>query len=88
MAGTQSPPEGYAEAVIISGPRKGEFITVPEGDLELTPAEAAMLDQLVEGAKRLAENARAAAAEANAILAELRLSRLATPSEPPQLPGS
>jgi hypothetical protein len=75
MAGTQSAAQGYAEAVIISGARKGEFITVPEGEPELTPEEAAMLDQLVEGAKRLAESAREAAAEADALLAELREAR-------------
>ncbi len=75
MANTPSATEGYAEAVIISGARKGEFITVPEKDLELTPAEAAMLDRLVEDAKRLAESAREAAAEMDALVAELRQTR-------------
>jgi hypothetical protein len=35
------------EAVIISGTRKGELIQRPDGESELTPAEAALLDALV-----------------------------------------
>jgi hypothetical protein len=76
MASTSSATEGSAEAVIISGERKGEFISVPEADLELTPAEAAMLDKLVEDAQRLAETAREARTEMDALLAELRETRI------------
>ena len=79
MAGTSSAAEGYVEAVIISGPRKGEFITVPDTDWELTreltPEEVAMLDTLVRAAQGLAESARAAREEMDALLAELRQAR-------------
>jgi hypothetical protein len=64
------------EAVTISGPRKGEFIRVDEGEPELTPAAAALLDSLVDDARRMAGNARAAAAEADALLQKLRGVRL------------
>jgi hypothetical protein len=63
------------EAVIISGTRKGELIQLPDGESELTPAEAALLDTLVADAQRMAESARAAAAEAEALLQELRQAR-------------
>jgi hypothetical protein len=59
------------EAIIISGPRKGEFIRVDEAELELTPAEAALLDSLTDDAWRMAESARAAAAEAELVLQQL-----------------
>ena len=39
-------------------------IRIDEEEQELTPAEEAMLDSLTEGARRLAESARAAATEA------------------------
>jgi hypothetical protein len=64
------------ETVIISGPRKGEFIRVDEAGPELTPAEGALLDSLVDDARRMAESARAAAAEAELLLQELRRGRL------------
>jgi hypothetical protein len=63
------------EAVIISGPRKGEFIRIDEDEVELTPAEEALLDTVTESARRLAESARAAAAEADLLLQELREAR-------------
>ncbi len=66
---TQEP----AEAVIISGPRKGEFITVPNGESELTPEAEAVLDSLIADAQHMAESARAAAAEADLLLQELQL---------------
>jgi hypothetical protein len=61
-----------AEAVIISGPRKGEFIRLGELDPDLAPAEEALLDQLVEAAQRMAESARAAAVEADLLLQDRR----------------
>lgn len=64
--------EERAEAVIISGPRKGEFITVPNGESELTPEAEALLDSLIADAQRMAESAQAAAAEADALLRDLR----------------
>jgi hypothetical protein len=86
MAGTQSSTDEYAEAVIISGPRKGEFITIPERELILTEAEATMLDTMVTDAGRLAETAREAAAEADALLSELRQARVPR-DEPAGTPG-
>jgi hypothetical protein len=77
--------EECMEAVIISGTRKGELIQLPDGELELTPAEAALLDTLVADAQRMAESARAAAAEAEALLQELR--QTPPPNEPPALPN-
>ncbi len=71
MAGTPTTAEEGVGAVIISGKRKGELIRVPEGERELTPAEAALLDALIADAWRLAERARAAAAEADPLLQEL-----------------
>ena len=72
MAGTPPTAEESVEAVIISGERKGELIRIPVGERDLTPAEAALLDDLIADAWRLAESARAAAAEADALLRELR----------------
>jgi hypothetical protein len=75
MAGTQPALDETAEAVIISGARKGEFIRVEGGEVDLTPADAALLDSLIEDARRMAESARAAAEEADAVLRELRQAR-------------
>jgi hypothetical protein len=75
MAGTSPTAEESVEAVIISGERKGELIRIAVGERDLTPAEAALLDALIADAWRLAESARAAAAEADALLQELRAGR-------------
>jgi predicted HTH domain antitoxin len=75
MAGTQPVLDETAEAIIISGARKGEFIRVEGGEVDLTPAEAALLDSLTADARRMAESARAAAEEADAVLRELRQAR-------------
>jgi hypothetical protein len=64
--------EESAQAVIISGPRKGEFITLPGGEQEITPAEETLVASLMETAASMAENARAAAAEAEALLRDVR----------------
>lgn len=74
---TESATEERIEAVIISGPRKGEFITITNGEVEpdLTPQEEAMLDIVVANAKRLAENLRAARVEAEALVQEMREAR-------------
>lgn len=63
---------GAVEAVIISGPRKGEFITLPATEAELTPEEEAALQNLLEGAQGLVESIRAANEEAEALLTALR----------------
>ncbi len=53
--------EERVEAVIISGPRKGELITLANGaEPQLTPEEEAALDFAIEAAGRAAESARAA----------------------------
>ncbi|MBI3910470.1 MAG: hypothetical protein HY320_05985 [Armatimonadetes bacterium] len=72
MASGQTLLEGRTEAVIISGPRKGEIITLPSDVWSLTPEEEAALDSLAEGVRRMAEAARAARSEAEALLEELR----------------
>lgn len=72
MASAHPVQEDQAEAVIISGPRKGEFIRVSEAEPVLTPEESAMLDSVIESAWRLADTTRAAAKEADLILQEIR----------------
>jgi hypothetical protein len=64
--------EDAVEAVIISGARKGQLIRIGEGETELTPAEGACLDALTADAQRMAETARAARMEAEALLQDLR----------------
>lgn len=67
------------EAVIISGPRKGEFLTIaPNGssDAELPdPRVEAMLEKATKDARRVAETAQAVTAEAAALLQEMREAR-------------
>jgi hypothetical protein len=72
MASTEPAVEEAVEAVIVSGARKGEFIRLRESEVELTPEAAALLDRLIEDAQRMAASAHAAAAEAEALLNELR----------------
>jgi hypothetical protein len=60
------------EAVIISGPRKGEMIILSGEEPQITPEEQRLLDFAVEQAAQLAESARAAAAEADGLLQDLR----------------
>ncbi|MBV9849575.1 MAG: hypothetical protein JO250_07795 [Armatimonadetes bacterium] len=74
MTVAANPGTETVEAVIISGPRKGEFISIdPEASdmLEMTPEVEALLDEMVAGAQRMAENARAAATEMKALLQDL-----------------
>ena len=66
------------EAVIISGPRKGEFVNIDpdKGEvLELTPAVEALLDEMVASTWRMAESAKAAVAEAEGMLEDMRQRR-------------
>ncbi len=63
---------GVSEAVIISGPRRGEFITLSDNQVSLSPEEEAFLDSLIADANRMAESARAARVEAEAVLQTLR----------------
>jgi hypothetical protein len=74
--GTRQPQqEEIEEAVIISGARKGLLIRLTDGEPELSSAEEKLLDELIDSARRLAESARAATAEAEALLSELREAR-------------
>lgn len=50
--------EDFIEAVIISGPRKGQFITIKDVDEVITTEEQALLDQAVAAAWQMAESAR------------------------------
>ncbi len=68
----QLEPLATVEAVIISGPRKGEFITLPHTFDELSPEVEAAVTVLVAAANRMAESAKAATAEARALLLALR----------------
>lgn len=71
---SQSATEERIEAVIISGPRKGEIISIinDETEPQLSPEEEAMLDVIAVNAQQLAENMREARIEAEALLEELR----------------
>lgn len=62
----------YAEAVIISGPRKGEFITVLEDGEQITPELEAMLESLAAHARNMAESAKSANEEARSLLEAFR----------------
>lgn len=64
--------EAPVEAIIISGPRKGELICVPDGEPIPTPAEEALLESIVQSADRIAVAARDAAARMDALVQELR----------------
>lgn len=60
------------EAVIISGPRKGELITLPPTFDELSPEVEAALTTLMAVVNRMAKSAQEATAEAKALLMALR----------------
>lgn len=63
------------EAVIISGPRKGEIIRLGDGEPVLTAAEEAAIERLAEAMACLAQSARAAREEADGLLQDLRAIR-------------
>ena len=64
------------EAVIISGPRKGEFIRVNDDEEPALSAEAdALLDQAVQAARSMAQNAKAARLELEELVNEMRAAR-------------
>jgi hypothetical protein len=77
MATPTATTEEPAEAIIISGPRKGEFIRVGNTDYEpaLSPEADALLDQAVLAARSMAETARSARMEMEALLQEMREAR-------------
>lgn len=62
----------YAEAVIISGPRKGEFINLTENDEELSPEMEKAFDILLADADRLVATARSTSEKMNSLLQSLQ----------------
>lgn len=68
----QLEPLATVEAVIISGPRKGELITLPHTFDDLSPEVEAVVTALVAAANHMAESAKAVTAEAHALLLTLR----------------
>ncbi len=68
---SQSPVE-TVEAVIISGPRKGEIVTLGDTDAaQLTSAEEAALDDAIDAAQRVVESSVALRVQAQEFGAEL-----------------
>ncbi len=61
----------FAEAVIISGPRKGEFINLTERDEEQTPELERALDNLIADADRLVATTKDTSAKMNSLLQSL-----------------
>lgn len=67
---TTIPP--YAEAVIISGPRKGEFINLTENDEELSPEMEKAFDILLATADRLGATTKSTSEKMNSLLQSLQ----------------
>lgn len=61
----------FAEAVIISGPRKGEFINLTEHDEEQPPELERALDNLIADADRLVATTKDTSAKMNSLLQSL-----------------
>ncbi|MFN7946689.1 MAG: hypothetical protein U0Z53_15160 [Blastocatellia bacterium] len=62
----------YAEAVIISGPRKGEFINLTENDEELSSEMEKAFDILLADADRLIATTKGTSERMNSLLQSLR----------------
>ncbi len=60
------------EAVIVSGPRKGEFITIPDGEPVVTPEAEALLDRMIETANEITETLQRMRRDADAFHVEMR----------------
>lgn len=60
------------EAVIVSGPRRGELVTLDNGEAVFTAADEALLASIVDGLERLVEGMRAARLEADGLAADVR----------------
>ena len=74
--------EDPVEAVLISGPRKGQIVVLPTDAAVLTPAEEAAFDEAVANARQLADHAHAAVAAAESLRDELRYVRQEVSHEP------
>lgn len=72
MASIQTSPKRGAEAVIVSGPRRGEIVTLSQDDSEITTEARTALDGVVKEARRMSTIAREAADQADLVLQELR----------------
>ena len=76
MNATMNRDGGVAEAVIISGPRRGQFVTLADETASLDdPAVEAALGNLVTAFEELVQNVRAAADEAEEWRDEVRQRR-------------
>ena len=65
--------EEPAEAVIISGPRKGEFIAVSgTGDETITPEAEMLLEEMITTANRITETLQVMRRDGEAFQAEMR----------------
>ena len=75
MAIVEQKPTDPVEAVIISGPRRGEIITLPESEYEFTPEEEALVDAMLESARRMEQTTREMLESSRALVRELRAAR-------------
>jgi hypothetical protein len=69
---TSPPTEERIEAVIISGPRRGEIIELPAEAWNFTPEQEALLDEMIASANRMAETAQRMARETEEFSREFR----------------
>jgi hypothetical protein len=60
------------EAVIISGPRKGEFVRLDPDSLSAAPELEAAVEELIVLGRQIAANLAAATSEANEMREQLR----------------
>jgi hypothetical protein len=77
MAAAQPVSAGRVEAVIISGPRRGEIVTLPEADLAFSAEDEALIEEMIASAHRMEAIARGMAEDTRALVSELRASRSA-----------
>ena len=67
-----NPLEERTEAVIISGPRRGQIVELPSQEPQLTAEEEALLDAAVASALRIAAMVKDMSAQAQALAKDLR----------------
>jgi hypothetical protein len=77
MATAQQVPAGRVEAVIISGPRRGEIVTLPEGDVAFSVQDEALIEEMIASANRMEAIARGMVEGTRTLVNELRASRSA-----------
>jgi hypothetical protein len=69
-------PDERTEAVIISGPRRGQIVTLPINELTADMEVEALLDAMVSSAQRMAETARSMAEETRELVGDIRAARM------------